>query len=125
MRGILAGYEVTICIPSSYNGDKMLLDVKRDKLIFKNFKRTFPIKAKSKEQAETQANRLAKKHNGWVDSVCKSKVETIYDIKNIHLLEPLSSPVTHSTVIKMDEFIWIKRNKRIENQNKDKKDIDK
>jgi hypothetical protein len=118
MRGIDVAYEVRIYVPRK-------MDV-AENTAFSNFAhRTFGIKAHNHKQAETQANKIAEKHGGWVASVRKSEVETIYATENFRLLEPLSSPVTnHSAVIKLDEFVWLKRTKRIDNQNKDKKDID-
>jgi hypothetical protein len=117
MRGIETAYEIRIDIPRETNI--------AEKAPFSKFAhKTFGIKANSLKQAENKGEKLAKKHNGHVASVRKSEIETIYDVKNIHLLEPLASPVTHSNVIKMDEFVWLKRTKRIDNQNKDKKDID-
>jgi len=118
MRGIDTAYEIRIYIPRETN-------VAENEAFSKFAHRTFGTKQKSLKRAEQYAEKLAEKHGGHVASVRKAEVESIYDIKNIHLLEPLSSPVTqHSTVIKMDEFVWLKRTKRIENQNKDKKDID-
>ena len=114
MRGIETAYEIRIDIPRES-------DVAENMAFSKFAHETFGIKANSLKRAEKKAEKLAKRHNGHVTSVRKSEVETIYDVKNIHLLEPLASPVTHSTVIKMDEFVWLKRTKRIENQNKDKK----
>ena len=117
MRGIDTAYEIRIDIPREEN-------VAEREAFSKFAHRTFGTKQKSLKRAEQYAEKLAEKHGGHVASVRKAEVESIYDIKNIHLLEPLSSPVTHSNVIKMDEFIWLKRTKRIENQNKDKKDLD-
>ena len=124
MRGIEIPYEVRIYMPSTYNGDRQTLDKNQNKLSFKNIAKTFGVRALSLKQAEIKAEKLAEKHGGWVASVRKSETETIFDIKNIRLLEPLSSPVTHSTVMKMEDFVWQKRTRRIENQNKDKKDLD-
>ncbi len=118
MRGIDTAYEVRIYIPKETN-------IAENVAFSKFAHRTFGIKANSSKQADNIAEKIARKHGGHVASVRKAEVETIYDIKNIHLLEPLASPVTHSNVMKMDEFVWQKRTRRIENQNKDKKDLDK
>jgi len=123
MRGIETAYEIRLYIPNdNYLRDN---DLYKRKMSFKCLTKTFGTKQRSLKEAEQYAAKLAKKHGGHVASVRKAEVESIYDVKNIHLLEPLASPVTHSTVIKLDEFIWLKRTKRIENQNKDKESIDK
>ena len=117
MRGIDTAYEVRIDIPRETNVAESMAFSKIDH-------QTFGITAPNRKQAETQANKKAKKLGGWVKSVRKSEVETIYDVKNIHLLEPLSSPVAHSTVMKMDEFVWLKRNKRRDDLEKEKNRLD-
>jgi hypothetical protein len=120
MNGIDTAYEIRLYIPNENYLEEN--DLYKRKMAFKFLTRTFGTRQKSLKRAEQYAEKLAEKHGGHVASVRKAEVESIYDIKNIHLLEPLSSPVTHSTVMKMDEFIWLKRTKRIENQNKDKKE---
>jgi hypothetical protein len=121
MNGIDTAYEIRLFIPN----DKYLEDndLYKRKMSFKFLTRTFGTRQKSLKRAEQYAEKLAEKHGGHVASVRKAEVETIYDIKNIHLLEPLSSPVTHSNVMKMDEFVWLKRNKRRDNMDKDKENI--
>ena len=106
-------YEVRIFIPKKE-------DVAENKAFSKFDRRTFGIIVKNHKQAEQKAEKIARKHNGWVASIRKAEIETVYETENIRLLEPLVPPLTHSTAIKMDEFIWLKRNKRRDNLEKEK-----
>ncbi len=56
-------------------------------------------------------------------SVRKIVMDKIIGFAENTVLEQLENPYEHA--IAMDEFVWQKRNKRIKNQDKDKKSIDK
>lgn len=78
----------------------------------------FHLEAKSTKQAMKKAEKY-----GRPISARKTNMEKIqWNIEHLKLDQPLLNP--YSNAIAMDEMIWKKKNNRIKNHTKDKRDID-
>jgi hypothetical protein len=113
LRGVETAYEIRVLIPNDY-------DVVENKAFSKFSSRLYGGKFKSLKQAESHAEKLAKKHNGHVTSVRKIDIERIYDTT---CFEPLIEKSKVHPALVIDEFIWKKRNIRRGNLEKEKSKI--